>query len=180
MQGKLSGVRNVRLIVGRLRGVAVREKNGALAEREQFAGRIWCGDADSVGVVAKRPIIELCKFPDATLDAGADGRRPENTMLAKLQLAIPSLRQKFYDRFIGDARQEKDVVKVALAGKLRLPLGQSCVLDEFAGRERTQGYHWHAGIFREGFQGFRGCGQPLRDGNAGKAAEAQRPCLPRL
>src|SRR5207245_7231916 len=106
-----------------LRGYAVREKDGAFAAREQFGSQIWCGDADRVGVVAKRPIVELRKFPDATLDAGTDGGRAKDAVLPELQSAIPSLCQEFCDRLIRDSGKEKDVVEVALARKFGLPLG---------------------------------------------------------
>ena len=66
-----------------------------------------------MGMVAECPIIEFSKLTDATLDAGADGGRPENTLLSELQAAVAPLSQEALDFFIRGAGKEKDFVKVA-------------------------------------------------------------------
>jgi len=83
--------------------------------------RVW-------GVVTERPVVELRKIADATLDAGADGGGPENAVLAELQVAIAPLSQEPPDFFIRGAGKEKNVVKVALPGKFGLLLRQARVL----------------------------------------------------
>jgi hypothetical protein len=105
-----------------LLGVAVGKKDGALAEREETGSQTRCGDANDVGVVAERSVVELGKLAETTLDARADGGGPENAVLAELQVAIASLGEKSLDLFSGSAGKEKDVVKVALPGKFGLLL----------------------------------------------------------
>src|SRR5712692_11319296 len=114
MERQTPRVRSVRLTMGGPFGFVVSKKDGALAEREEPGSQIGCGDTESVSVVTECPIIELRKLTDATLDAGADGSGPENTLLAELQVAIAPLSQEPLDFFIRGAGKEKDFVKVAL------------------------------------------------------------------
>ncbi len=86
-------------------------------------------------MVTECPVVKLRKLTDAALDAWADGGGPENAVLAELQVATASLCQEFLHLFIRGASKEKDVVKVALAGKFSLSLWQTYVLYEFSGRE---------------------------------------------
>jgi len=135
MEWQTPRLRSVRLIPGSLVGLAVGKKYGALTEREESGSQIGSGDSESVGMVTERPVVELRKLTDATLDARADGGGPENTVLAELQVAIPSLCQEPPDFFIRGAGKEKDIVKVALPGEFGLLLWQARVLHELAGRE---------------------------------------------
>src|ERR1700687_5659263 len=135
MERQAPRVRGVRLFLGGLVGLAVGKKYGALAEREESGSQIGSGYPESVGMVTERPVVELCKLTDATLDAGPDGGGPENTVLAELQVAIAPLRQEPADFFIRGAGEEKDVVEVALPGKFGFLLRQARVLHELAGRE---------------------------------------------
>ena len=73
---------------GTICGVAVlspvREKNRAFAIWEEArAGVLGC-DANDVGMLTQRPIIELGQISDAALRAGADCGGPKNAMLAKV------------------------------------------------------------------------------------------------
>jgi len=135
MEWQTPRLRRIRLILGGLAGLAVDKKYGALAEREESGSQIGSGDPESVGMVTERPVVELRKLTDATLDAGPDGGGPENAVLTELQVAIAPLCQEPTDFFIRGAGKEKDVVKVALPGKFGLLLRQARVLHELAGRE---------------------------------------------
>ena len=164
---------SVRVVLGVSLRLSATKKDSALAEGEETGAQIGGGDADGMGMEAKRPVVKLPKRADALLDAGADGCGPENAVLAELQVAIASLSKKSLDLFIRSAGKEKYVVKVALTGKFSFPLRQARVLYEFARREGAQGNNGHAGILGERLQGFSGRRKRLRDGNARKAAKAQ-------
>ena len=93
-------------------------------------------------------------------------------MSAELQAKISPRREEPLDFFIGGAGEEKDVVKIALAGELGFFLRQASVLGEFAGREGAQSHNRHAGILGERLQGLSGGWKGLRDGQAGEAPKA--------
>ena len=59
--------------LGCLFGVALSEKDGALAEREESCSQVGSGDAESVGMIAERPVIEPGKLANTPVDACADG-----------------------------------------------------------------------------------------------------------
>src|SRR6267154_2035630 len=129
-------------------------------------------------MVTECPVVKLRKFSDAALDTGADGSRPENALLAKLQVPVASLSQEFLDLRIRSTGKEEDIVKVALPGKFGLSLWQTQVLHEFAWREGAQSYNGHAGVVGKGLQGIRSRRQGFRDGNAREAPEPHRCGLP--
>jgi hypothetical protein len=62
----------------------VREKNGAFAIWEEARAEVLGRDANDVGMLTQRPIVELREISDAALGAGADCGGPKNAVLAKL------------------------------------------------------------------------------------------------
>src|SRR5216684_7077396 len=129
-------------------------------------------------MVTECPVVKLRKFSDAALGTGADCSRPENALLAKLQVPVASLCQEFLDLFIRGASKEKNIVKVPLPGKFGLSLWQTHILHEFAGREGAQSYNRHAGILGKGLQSISRRRQGFRDGNAREAPQSHRCGLP--
>src|SRR6266478_4639772 len=125
-------------------------------------------------MISQRAVVEFRKFTDGMLDAGADSHGPKDAVLTELQAAIVSLFEKLLDFVIGSAGKEKNVVEIALPGKLGLFLGKPRVLDELARGERAQSHSRHARIPRECLQGLSGRWQDFSDRNTCKAAKAQR------
>ncbi len=123
-------------------------------------------------MVAKRPVVQLCKLAHTALDAAADGGGPEYTMMAELEIARAPLSEKSSDLSVRSTSKEEYVVKIALPGKLGLSLREARVLRQFAGRERAQSDNGNTRILRERLQGLSGCRQGLRNRNARKATEA--------
>jgi len=64
------------LVRRRLFGVALREQDGALAEREESCSQVGGGNAESVGMIAECPVVEPGKLTDTPVDACANGRGP--------------------------------------------------------------------------------------------------------
>ena len=62
----------------------VGEKNRALAIWEEARAKVLGRDADDVGMLTQRPIVESGEISDAALGAGADRGGPENAVLAEL------------------------------------------------------------------------------------------------
>ena len=171
-------------VEGAISGVAVLspagEKNRAFAIGEEAWAEVLGRDADNVGMLTQRPIIELGKISDAALGAGADCGGPENAVLAKLQIAIPTRSEKPLNILVRHTRKEEYLVKIPLPCKFGLALREAGVLYQFAEGERAQRHNRDSGVCGEGFQGIGGCGQSLCHGNAGEAAKADSRCLLRL
>jgi hypothetical protein len=106
------------------------------------------------------------------LDTGADGGGPQGAVPSELQSKRAPRCKEAVNFFVRSSGKEKDVVKIALAGKLGLLLRQARVLDEFARREGAKRHNWYSGILGERLQGISGGREGLRDRKAGKAAQA--------
>ncbi len=131
-QWNMLGMRLVGLVEGSASGLVVRQHDGAFAIGDEPGSQVGCGDPKSVGMVAKRPVVKLGEFPDASLNAGTDRGGPENAMLAELQVAVVPLRQKLRDFLIRGASKEKDFVEIALTGKFGFALRQARVLRQLS------------------------------------------------
>ena len=59
--------------LGCLFGVALSEKDRALAEREESCSQVGSGDAESVGMIAECPVVEPGKLTNTPVDARAYG-----------------------------------------------------------------------------------------------------------
>jgi len=135
----------------------VGEKNGALAIGEEARTQVLGCNADNVGMLAQRPIIELGKVSNALLRAGTDRGGPENAVLAELQFAILGFYEKPLDILVRDTRKEENLVKITLAPQFGLPLREAGILDQFARGKGAQRYNRHSSVCRESFEGLGGC-----------------------
>jgi hypothetical protein len=136
----------------------VGEKNRALAIWEEARAEVLGRDADDVGMLTQRPIIEFRKISNAALCAGAHRGGPEDAVLAKLQIAIPTLSEKPLNIQVRDTRKEEHLVKIPLPYQFGLALREAGVLYQFAEGERAQRYKRDSGVCGEGFKGISGCG----------------------
>ena len=140
---------------GGIGGVAVLnpagEKNGALAIGEQARAEVLGRDADDVGMLTERPIVELGEILNALLGAGADRGGPKNAVLAKLQFAILGFREKPLNILVRDTRKEEYLVKIALPCQLGFALREAGILYQFAEGERAQRYDRNSGVCGECF-----------------------------
>jgi hypothetical protein len=79
-------------------------------------------------------------------------------VLAKLQIAIPTLSEKPLNIQVRDTRKEEHLVKIPLPYQFGLALREAGVLYQFAEGERAQRYKRDSGVCGEGFKGISGCG----------------------
>lgn len=158
--------------------IAIRKQNASIAEGKQRRSKIRCCDAHGMSMVPQHTVIEFRKRRDASLNACADGGRPQHTTLAKLDSPFTPLRKEPLYLRIRCACEKEKLVKVALPSKLRLAGRQPRILRKFPKRERSQGHYRHAGLFGKCLQGVSRRRQRLRRRNAGKPPKSQRGSFP--